>query len=315
MKVCVASPYPLSELKGNTVTTERIVEILRDGGVEARGSHLFDGEESDILISLHAVKGAPAVFDFRERFPDGRVVVLITGTDLYESLPAGSEIGLRALRAADRIVVVQEAAIARLPEDVRERAVVIPASLDAIAIKASPKVPPFAISVIGHPRPVKQPFLTIEAVARHPEWSGVEVWQIGEALDEESRRKAEEWEKKDARYRWFGGQPREEALRLCAESSLTINSSLLEGGANAVLEAMTMGVPVLASRIEGNEGLLGPDYPGYFDEGGLDKALQAIIEGKVDLHGWVGQAAGRLPLFSREAESTSWLELLSDLNY
>jgi glycosyltransferase involved in cell wall biosynthesis len=192
---------------------------------------------------------------------------------------------------------------------------VIPASLDPITIRSAPEAPPFVISVIGHPRPVKRPFLTIEAVAKHPEWTNVEVWQIGEALDEESLQKGKEWLARDSRYRWFGGIPREEALRLCAKSSLTINSSLLEGGANAVVEAMTMGVPVLASRIEGNEGLLGKDYPGYFDEGELEMALQEILDLKVDLQPWVDHARARLPLFSRESESRSWLELLENLNY
>jgi len=62
MKVCVASPYPLSELKGNSVTTDRIVAMLNEGGVEARGSHGNDGEPADILITLHAIKGAHSGF-------------------------------------------------------------------------------------------------------------------------------------------------------------------------------------------------------------------------------------------------------------
>jgi glycosyltransferase involved in cell wall biosynthesis len=161
---------------------------------------------------------------------------------------------------------------------------------------------------------VKRPFLTIETVARHPEWRDIEVWQIGQALDEESRKTAESWAQKEGRYRWFGGLPREESLARCAASSLTINSSVLEGGANAVLEAMTMGVPVLASRIEGNVGLLGEGYPGYFDEGGLGDALQIILEKRVDLGAWVRLASERLSLFSRESESNSWLELLAELN-
>ncbi|MDA7868506.1 glycosyltransferase [Akkermansiaceae bacterium] len=314
MKVCVASPYPLSELKGNSVTTDRIVAILREGGVDARGSHGYDNEPADVLISLHAVKGAPAVFDFQQKLPIGKVIVLLTGTDIYEGLPEGSQIGHDALRAADRIVVPQEAVIRRLPEEVRKKTLVIRASLDPISIKAAPILSPFVISVVGHPRPVKRPFLTIETVARHPEWRDIEVWQIGQALDEESRKTAESWAQKEKRYRWFGGLPREESLARCAASSLTINSSVLEGGANAVLEAMTMGVPVLASRIEGNVGLLGEGYPGYFDEGGLGDALQIILEKGVDLGDWVRLASERLGLFSRESESTSWLELLAKLN-
>ena len=104
-----------------------------------------------------------------------------------------------------------------------------------------------------------------------------------------------------------------ESLALCCKSSLHINSSILEGGANAVLEAMTMGVPVLASRIEGNVGLLGNDYPGYFEEGRMAKALQAIMDQRVDLDEWNRLLADRLRVFSRERESKSWLELLTEL--
>ncbi|MDB4440894.1 glycosyltransferase [Akkermansiaceae bacterium] len=313
MKVCVASPYPLSELKGNSVTTDRIVAMLNEGGVEARGSHGNDGEPADILITLHAIKGAPAVFDFKKKTPNGRVIILLTGTDIYQGLAEGAEIGGDALQVADRIVVPQEAAIRKLPEKVRGKTVVIRPSLDPIAVKATPSQSPFVISVVGHLRPVKRPFLTIETLAQHPEWSDLEVWQIGQALDAEMRKTAEFWMEEDKRYRWCGGLPREESLALCAKSSLTINSSILEGGANAVLEAMTMGVPVLASRIEGNVGLLGDDYPGYFEDGEIAKALEAIMHQRVDLDEWSRLLADRLPLFSRVRESESWLELLIEL--
>lgn len=313
MRVCVASPYPLHELKGNTVTTQRIVALLCAEGVEARGRYLFDGEGADVLIALHAVKGAPAVMRFREKFPGGKVVVLMTGTDLYESIPAGSALGEQVLEMADRIVVVQEAAILRLPLRFREKTRVIPASLEPVGVRHTPEAPPFVISVLGHPRAVKRPFLTIEAVAKHPEWTNVEVWQIGAALDEESRSCAEEWMSRDARYRYFGGLPRDEALSLCAKSALTINSSISEGGANAVVEAMTMRVPVLASRIEGNVGILGEDYPGYFEEGKLDMAIQSVIDREFELADWVELASARLGFFSREKEVRSWLGLLDEL--
>ena len=313
MKVCVASPYPLDQLKGNSVTTDRIVSILEEDGIEARASHGFDGEPADVLISLHAVKGAQAVADFRKKMPEGKVVVLITGTDIYQQLPQGSEKGMACLESADRIAIVSEIAVPSLPERFQEKAVVVPCSLDEITERAKPQSGPFVISVVGHLRAVKQPFLTIEAVAKHPAWENLEVWQMGEALDEESEKTAKEWVKKDARYHWLGGLPRMESLRRCAQSQLTINSSLLEGGANAVLEAMTMGVPVLASEIEGNRLLLGEDYLGYFRSDQLGIRLSEILEGKVDLSTWKALADKRLPLFSREREGRCWLELLETL--
>ena len=83
MKVCVASPYPLSELKGNSVSADRIRKMLNDRGIEARGSHGCDGDPADILISLHAVKGAPAIFEFKKKQPKGKVIILMTGAVLY----------------------------------------------------------------------------------------------------------------------------------------------------------------------------------------------------------------------------------------
>ena len=41
----------------------------------------------------------------------------------------------------------------------------------------------------------------------------------------------------------------------------------MEGGAHVVIEAVRSGTPVLASRIDGNVGLLGADYRGYFAPG------------------------------------------------
>jgi glycosyltransferase involved in cell wall biosynthesis len=50
----------------------------------------------------------------------------------------------------------------------------------------------------------------------------------------------------------------------------------MEGGSNVVCEALRIGVPVLASRIPGNVGLLGDRYPGYFpleDESSLARLI------------------------------------------
>jgi glycosyltransferase involved in cell wall biosynthesis len=50
----------------------------------------------------------------------------------------------------------------------------------------------------------------------------------------------------------------------------------MEGGAHVVSEAIALGIPVLASDIAGNRGLLGDDYPGFFpvkDERALAKLL------------------------------------------
>jgi glycosyltransferase involved in cell wall biosynthesis len=78
------------------------------------------------------------------------------------------------------------------------------------------------------------------------------------------------------RYRWLGEVPRWKARRLLARSRLLVQSSFIEGGANVVSEALAAGVPVVASDIPGNLGMLGEGYPGYYpvgDEAALARLL------------------------------------------
>ena len=69
------------------------------------------------------------------------------------------------------------------------------------------------------------------------------------------------------RYQWRGGVPSWTVRRALARAPLMVLSSIMEGGANVVSEALVAGVPVLASAIPGSIGLLGRDYPGYFPVG------------------------------------------------
>ena len=45
-----------------------------------------------------------------------------------------------------------------------------------------------------------------------------------------------------------------------------------------MLEAMTMGVSILASEISGNIGLLGKDYPGYFQGDEIESKIGEVLD-------------------------------------
>jgi glycosyltransferase involved in cell wall biosynthesis len=93
-------------------------------------------------------------------------------------------------------------------------------------------------------------------------------------------------------------------------------SSVSEGGANVISEAAVAGVPVLASRMDGNVGLLGTDYPGYFPVGdtpALARLLQRL-EREPRFVARLGKAlAQRAPLFRPAREVTAWRRLLAGL--
>ena len=81
--------------------------------------------------------------------------------------------------------------------------------------------------------------------------------------------------------------------------------SRIEGGANVVIEAVRSGVPVLASRIDGNVGLLGGDYDGYFAAGDAAALAALVRRFRADAafaQQLRAQCAAREPLFRPAAE-------------
>jgi glycosyltransferase involved in cell wall biosynthesis len=90
------------------------------------------------------------------------------------------------------------------------------------------------------------------------------VTHLGGARSPEMAAEARHWMEREPRYRWLGELPHWKALRILARSRLMVISSCMEGGANVVSEALGAGVPVIASRISGNIGMLGTGYAGYY---------------------------------------------------
>jgi glycosyltransferase involved in cell wall biosynthesis len=59
-------------------------------------------------------------------------------------------------------------------------------------------------------------------------------------------------------------------------------SSLLEGGANVVSEAVVSGIPVIGTDIPCMRGLLGDDYPGLFPVGDAQRLAELLYRAEVD---------------------------------
>ena len=95
-----------------------------------------------------------------------------------------------------------------------------------------------------------------------------------------------------------------------------VHPSILEGGANVVIEAVTSGTAVLASRISGNLGLLGADYGGYFearDASGLAGLIVRAFEDARFRTALARQCAARRPLFTPAAEARALRHLVTEL--
>jgi glycosyltransferase involved in cell wall biosynthesis len=204
-----------------------------------------------------------------------------------------------------------------LPEAARARARVIYQSVPPLRSKAPPAEEAFEVCVLGHLRPVKDPFRAAMAARRLPASSRIRIVQVGAALSPSMAERADREEGRNPRYRWLGELPRGQALQVLARSRLMALTSRLEGGANAISEAVVAGVPVVSSRIDGSIGLLGGEYPGYFPVGDTAALADLLLRAEHDpsFYRKLQEHGLRLrPLFEPAREREAWKQLLEELD-
>jgi putative glycosyltransferase (TIGR04348 family) len=258
-RLFIVTPAGAGLRNGNRHTALRWATLLRASGHRVRVEVAWDGEPCDALIALHARRSHESIARYASTKKP--LLVTLTGTDLYRDLPESAE-ARASLELADRLIVLQDAALAVLDASVRDKARVVYQSADLRLGHRPPKTP-FRIAVIAHLRAEKDPLRAVAALARLPQ-EEMQVLQIGEALDARLGKEAEVWAAREPRYRWLGGLTHRGTLAWMAKSHLLVVSSAMEGGANVIAEAARIGTPVVASRVSGNIGMLGDDYPGYF---------------------------------------------------
>jgi len=275
MKIAITVPASAVPRSGNQHTAARWAGFLRELGHRVRVVTEWRGGNDDLLLALHARRSFASIRRFSDLRPAAPLVVALTGTDLYRDIRTDAE-ARQSLGLATRLVVLQEEGLRELSPFLRGKTRVVYQSSD-VARRHAPERSPFRVSVIGHLRGEKDPFRAVMALRRIERSTPVEVLQLGAALDRDMRTRARGWMKLESRYRWLGSVPHGTAMRWLASSHLLVVSSVMEGGANVICEAARIGVPVLASRVPGNVGMLGRDYPGYFPLFD-DRALARLIE-------------------------------------
>jgi len=319
VKFFIVTPEAPRSTLGNAVTANRWAEILRELGHEVAVATQWKpgaDEECDVMIGLHARRSFPSIERFHRVHPGVPLIVAMTGTDLYGDLPAGNPEAQRSIELATRIVVLQEAGLEGLPEGLRGKVSVIYQSAIAPANPRPPRQDCLEVCVLSHLRDVKDPLLAANAARLLPDRSRVRVVHAGRALSSDWEQAAREEERKNPRYEWLGDLPHEEAMYLLSGSRYLVLSSLMEGGASVIAEAVACGIPVLCSKIPGNIGMLGADYWGYFSPRGLGELAEmlGLLESTPSTHEDLRQHILTLqPRFSPTQERTSWRRLLAAL--
>ena len=332
MRIGIVTPAPPDSLYGNRITALRWARILRRLGNRVSIEQTYDGKPYDLLIALHARKSHATVIHYHRQNPEGPIIVALTGTDVYGDIRTSHQ-AKKTLDIASRIVVLQPNAIDELRPDWRRKTRVIYQSVENVKAVRRPGVRStkprannthagkrsgarFNVSVIGHLRAVKDPFRTAMAARLLPDSSRIRVLQVGGALTSSMANKARREMIVNQRYQWLGEQSQVRVRRILERSSLCVLSSRMEGGANVLSEAIAASVPILASRIDGNVGILGADFPGYFDVGDT-KQLARLLTRAESSPGYLAELKARsesLAFLAEPArEEQAWAELIADL--
>lgn len=244
------------------MTALRWQRFLEELGYSVGVTESWSGGDTSLLIALHAYRSHQSIVEFKKKYPNRHIVLILTGTDLYRDMENHGEV-IQSMEMADQLITLQSSALDLIPASLRYKAQVIYQSVE-IDINNSLTKEDFLVSIIGHLREEKDPFCIARSLPLLPADSKITVRHLGQAMNSEMKDLAKHFNATIDRYQWIGEVSHADALRMLSESRLMVISSRMEGGAHVVSEAIALGIPVIASDIPGNRGLLGEDYPAYY---------------------------------------------------
>jgi len=313
MKIALITPAAATSRYGNRNTAIRWAELLRELGHQVSVQQRWNGRSTDLMLALHARRSHDSVVRFAERHPERPLLLALTGTDLYRDIRSDPN-AQESMELATQMIVLQDMGLSELAPRLRRKTHVIYQSCEAIA-KQQPIRSFFEIIISGHLLAEKDPFCGAAALSHLPAHSSIRITQIGGAREPALAGEARRWMKREPRYRWLGELSRASALATLARGRAMLISSRMEGGANVVSEALMARVPVIASRIPGNVGMLGKDYCGYYPVGNpraLARLLHRLETDPDFLKTLRKQCAVRRKLISRSSERLALCRLLSN---
>ena len=273
-KILIVTPALSDANNGNWQTARRWAEFL-SGSFEVELQKVWDGQACDLMIALHARRSAASITALKAG-NSAPLIVVLTGTDLYRDIQSDAD-AQRSLVLADRLIVLNELGADHLPTALQNKVRVVLQSTPAQTVLQKTGLGLHAL-MVGHLRHEKSPetfFQAAELLAGHAD---IHFTHIGAALDEHYGAQALELTQGLNNYEWLGAVEHAATLQHIQRAHVLVHCSRMEGGAHVVMEAICAGTPVLASRIDGNVGLLGAGYPGYFECGDAKALASALLE-------------------------------------
>lgn len=313
--IVIITPALAKANNGNSLTASRWARFLRTRYAVTLTLQ-WDGTPCDAMIALHARRTASSIAAFAAAHPKAPLIVVLTGTDLYRDIHSDAA-AQRSLQLATHLVVLQAAGLQELDVNFRNKTTVIYQSapvLKPISPQKKNKMRHFEVTMIGHLRDEKDPVTFMRAAAQLSS-AKIRMTHIGDALDPLLGAQAAATQRACSNYRWLGKLSHSDTRQRLKRSHLMVITSEMEGGAHVIIEAVNSGVPVLASNISGNRGMLGENYAGYFPLGDSAELARLIDLAASDVAFYnvlQTQCAERAPLFMPEQESAALINLVDN---
>jgi len=321
--ICIVTPALADANNGNWQTARRWARMLK-GHYAVQLARAWPDTPSPtdgpaLLLALHARRSADSIAAWAKAHPDRPLVVALTGTDLYRDIATDAS-AQRSLALAHRLIVLQEQGPLALPVVLRDKCRVVQQSSTRRQTLSKTRGH-LRIVVVGHLRDEKWPQTIFEAARLIAPGEGIRIDHIGRELDPALADAARATQAACPHYRWWGGLPHGITRSRIQRAHVLVHPSRMEGGAHVIMEAVLSGTPVLASHIDGNVGMLGTGYQGYFPPGDAH-ALAALLrqcrasQTRPDggaLAALQAQCALRAPVFEPKAERTALLSVVHEL--
>ena len=293
LNILFIGKYALDRAAGDAVSVRRLTEQLSGLGIaahyramDANGlarDVLPDG--ADVVHALNAEGPARVAISVAQRF-DAPLVVTTTGTDLDSGAidPERRVALLENLERADHVVVLSKrqrliveslvpgAIVTRITQGVT----LVSSSFDLRRAAAVPADRSIAL-MLGGLRPVKGHHFALDAWERcRPETALVIA---GDRIDGSYAAGLEERVSKVDGVVLLPAIRHADVMAALRAADVLLNTSESEGESRAILEAMTIGTPVVARNNDGNRALVGSGAGLLFDDAqGLCQALDELRE-------------------------------------
>lgn len=320
-RVVIVCPATSASNSGNWRTALRWQGLLR-AAMDVRIVTAWPdagAARDDVMLALHARKSADAIGAWHAAHGPHGLGVVLTGTDIYPDITQDPT-ALRSLAQAASLRVLQEQALRALPSEYRDKARVIVQSCGQRQ-RVAKTSHHLRVVMVGHLREEKNPRMLMRAARRLGPEAGILIDHIGQALDAALGRAAQATARECPHYRWLQGLPHPATRQRIQRAHLLVHTSRSEGGALVIPEAICSGTPVLATRIDGNVGLLGAGYSGLIEPDDDAALAHLLLQCRAEqqrgaaglLARWQAQCAQRAALFDPATEQAAlqqWVQAL-----